>query len=178
MRGSAILLLFVSAAVCCAEDQSALARAAAGCGPANVQFDVKTDKGKMAPTQSEPGKALIVVFEDERHEVQAVRIASDVTTRIGLDGQWVGANHGSSYLSFATDPGEHHLCAEWQSHLKRLSDLGSAITVTTEPGKTYFFRVRVEERNNHPPAVKLEPIDLAQGQFMFSSHSLATSQIK
>ena len=30
----------------------------------------------------------------------------DVTTRIGLDGSWVAANHGPSYAVFAISPGD------------------------------------------------------------------------
>ncbi|MFY9531896.1 MAG: hypothetical protein WAR24_23580 [Candidatus Acidiferrales bacterium] len=39
-----VLLLLLLASPVFAQDQAAVARAAAGCGPDQVEFDVKTDK--------------------------------------------------------------------------------------------------------------------------------------
>jgi hypothetical protein len=122
-----------------------------------------------------PDKALIYVFEDEKRDEKVVQLGS-VTTRVGLDGKWIGANHGTSYFSVIAQPGEHHLCTDWQSSLKRYSRLGSALTVSFEPGKAYFFRVQIEYLPDRPAAVKLEQIDPAQGQFLVSSHSLSTAR--
>jgi hypothetical protein len=38
------------------EDQAAAARAAAGCGPSNVEFDLKTDTKQHPVSQPEPGQ--------------------------------------------------------------------------------------------------------------------------
>jgi Protein of unknown function (DUF2846) len=160
-----------------AQDQAAAARSAAGCGPDEVQFDVKTDKNQHPVASPESGKALVVVFENEKRENTTFKIGA-VTTRVGLDGKWVGANHGESYFFFPVDPGEHRLCTNWQSSLKRFSHLGSATSLTAEPGKVYFFRVEVEERPEHPPAVQLELVDSANGQFQISSRALSTSHPK
>jgi len=37
------------------------------------------------------------------------------TTRAGVDGEWVGVAEGFSYFIFSVYPGEHHLCASWQT---------------------------------------------------------------
>src|SRR4029077_7511834 len=82
------------------------ARIAAGCGPDNVQFDVKVDKNQHPTPQPEAGKAIVYVFEKEISDALAFKIGA-VTTRVGLDGAWVGANHGESYFTFPVDPGDH-----------------------------------------------------------------------
>ena len=170
-------MIFLLPALAMAQDQTSAARAAAGCGPAETQFNVKTDKKQHPMMQPEAGKALVYVFEDEKHENETFRIGA-VTIRVGLDGKWMGANHGDSYFSFAADPGEHRLCTDWQSSLKRLSKLGSAVTINVEAGKIYYYRAQVDERKEHPPAVVLEPIDNAQGQFLISSHALSSFRMK
>lgn len=167
-----VLVLFTLPSLLWSQDQAATARAAAGCGPAEVQFDVKTDKKQHPMPQPESGKALVYVFEDEIQNVSFTIGA--VTTRVGVDGRWVGANHGASYFFFTVDPGEHRLCTAIQSSLKRFSKLGSALTFTAEAGKIYYFRVAVEERQYYPPAADMESIDPAQGHFLISSHALSS----
>jgi hypothetical protein len=109
----------------------------ASCGPADVHFSVKPDRTQRSLAQPEPGKALVYVFE----EFQEQRGFVTPTIRVGQDGAWVGANQGSSYLSFAVEPGEHHLCANWQSSLSSLSSQYSLASFTAESGKIYCFKV-------------------------------------
>jgi hypothetical protein len=92
MKGMLAVSLFIMlAAPLFAQDQATAARTAAGCGADNVQFDVKTDKSQHPQGQVAAGKALVYVFEAERSDAGSLKIGA-VTTRIGLDGQWVGAN--------------------------------------------------------------------------------------
>jgi hypothetical protein len=160
-----------------AQDQAASARAAAGCGPDRVQFDVKTDKKQHSEARPEAGKALVYVFEEERQDPGSLPIFA-ATTRIGLDGQWVGANHGKSYFYFSIDPGEHNLCANWQSSLRLFSKLASAASLTAQTGKVYYFETTIEERNRNKPAVKIEAIDPAEGKLLLASASLSNSRPK
>ncbi len=37
------------------------------------------------------------------------------TVKWGVDGNWVGATQRDTYFYLSVDPGEHHLCAEWES---------------------------------------------------------------
>jgi hypothetical protein len=164
------VLLFLSPVF--AQDQAAAARAAAGCGPSEVQFDVKTDKNQHPVAQPQTGKALVYVFQNELWKA---------TTRVGLDGAWVGANHGESYFFFPVDPGDHRLCTNWQSVHKAFSKLGSAASLTAEAGKVYYFRTKVYESQESPvhrPALKLEPLDSAEGQLLVASSSFSSSHAK
>jgi hypothetical protein len=105
---------------------------------------------------------------------------------VGLDGQWVGANHGNSYFSFAVSPGDHALCASWQttwvkiSALTSAADLISATNLSAEAGKVYYFEASVDERNHdHPqPGVKFKVIDPAEGKLLITAYSLSTSNPK
>src|SRR5262245_42272197 len=82
-------------------------RMAAGCGPAATQFRVKVDKGKHEIANPDAGKSLVyVIVQENPHPGEALYIGN-ITTRVGANGQWVGANYGESYVSFVLEPGEH-----------------------------------------------------------------------
>jgi hypothetical protein len=173
MKKLVAALLLASPILIHAQDQAEAARIAAGCGPSDVRFSVKTDSKQHPLAQPEAGKALVYVFEDEKEEY-GPGIGTAVTTRVGVDGKWTGANHGASYFFFSVDPGEHRLCSNWQSNFEMYSRLGSAMTFTAEAGKVYFFRVELEKRPRHPSALKLEQLDGARGEFMVSNHALSS----
>ena len=100
----ALLVFALLASPGLAQDQAAVARAVAGCGPDKTQFEVTTDKKQHPEAKAEACKAVVYVFEDERRDPN--QRLGVVTIRIGLDGKWVGANHGKSYFFFSLDPGE------------------------------------------------------------------------
>src|ERR1019366_1867895 len=81
-------------------------------------------------------KALVYVIQD----IGSINcIGGCITTKIALDGAWVGANHHNSYFSFAVDPGERHLCANWQSHFARLSQWSVWPTSLPRPARFISF---------------------------------------
>jgi hypothetical protein len=186
MRTLVALLLFALPAIPAhSQDRSAAAPSAAGCGPDKVKFDVKTDKHQHVESQPEPGKALVYVFEQVKLDSDELPV-NLATIRLGLDGQWVGANHGRSYFSFAVDPGDHSICASWQTtwvkvaRLAPASSLASAASLTAEAGKVYYFEANVDERNHdrRQPGVKLEAVDPAEAKLLIADSSLSTSHPK
>ncbi|HTU35806.1 MAG TPA: hypothetical protein VMF66_18540 [Candidatus Acidoferrum sp.] len=154
-----------------AQDQAMAARTAAGCGADNTQYAVKTDKAQHPQGQIPGGKALVYVFEQEKVG-PGFKIGA-VTVRVGLDGQWIGANHGNTYFFFAVAPGDHSICANWQSSIGRLAKLASAASLTAAPGQTYYFQARVDERSHDNPAVWMEPVDPAEAKILIASASLS-----
>jgi hypothetical protein len=102
----AALLLFVALPVF-AQNPDLIPHAQPACGATSAQFQVTRSNTHTEP-QVDPGKALIYLVEEQKF-----RAFRDVTVRVGLDGQWVGATRGASYLSFAVEPGEHHLCVDF-----------------------------------------------------------------
>jgi uncharacterized protein DUF2846 len=172
MRFALALLLFTLSAF--AQDPAAVSAAQAACGPKNVNFDVKNDDSQHTVGQPEAGKALVYVIQD----IGAVNcIAGCITTKIAVDGTWVGANHHNSYFSFAVDPGERHLCANWQSRFGRLSQIVGLAHFTAEAGKVYYFRTRVlgAQATNF---FDFEPIDSDQGRLFVASIPLSVSHTK
>lgn len=100
MKATAIVLLLASSAF--AADQAAVAAAESACRPVNIKFDAKADTSQHPAAQAQDGKALVHVVEAfERPGNQLAR----PTTKVGLDGVWVGANKNNSYFFFSVEPG-------------------------------------------------------------------------
>ncbi len=173
-----ILVVLLFAAPVFAQDDAA-ARTAAGCGPNEVKFDVKTDKKQHPISQPESGKALVYVFADENADNGGIRIGG-LTTRVGLDGAWVGANKGKSYFFFSVDSGAHRLCTNWQSGVSSRSKLGSVAGLTVEAGKIYYFRTShyFVPEGQRQLGLKLEPLDPAEAQLLIAFCSLSTFHAK
>ena len=159
------------------QDDAATARAAAGCGPEQVNFEVKADKKQHPAPQPEAGQGLVYVFADVPGTNYGGIAVHTVTTRVGLDGTWVGANNNHSYFFFAVSPGDHRLCTNWQSSLASRSKVAQAITLTAEAGKVYYFRIKMVFPENRV-IMKLEPLDPAEGQLLVASSSLSTSTVQ
>lgn len=148
MRTILVVVLFAASAL--AQDSAAIMAAQAACGTPDIKFDAKQDAVLHPTPQPEPGKALVYVIEDlgqcsgcEAHSSAFFNNVDQALTKVGMDGAWTGANRGRSYISFAADPGEHHLCINWQSRLEVRSHAYDMANFTAEEGKVYYFRERV-----------------------------------
>jgi len=167
-----LILLFVALPVL-AQDDAAKARMAAGCGPNEVNFEVKTAKKQHPSGRPEAGKALVYVFSNTAGD-NAKLVVGAAVIRFGLDGTWVGATELKSYFFFQVDPGEHRLCTSWQSSLKSRNAVSVAKSFTAEAGKVYYFAL---ETSNHPQpgkAEKLVAVDPAEGQLFVASSAYST----
>jgi hypothetical protein len=168
-------LVFVVTALCAvtalAQDQAAMPVAESACGPAGVQFDVRRDNKAHAIAQPEAGKALVYVVQDMG---PGPCPWSCVTTRVGLDGAWVGANNRNSYISFSVDAGERHLCVSRQSSIGLLAQMTSLAHFTAEAGKTYYFRARTIS-SREVLFLDLDPIDSDEGRYLIASYPLSVS---
>jgi hypothetical protein len=171
-----LLAVLLFAAPALAQDQVP-SFAAAGCGPDKVKFDVKAYDHAPAPATLQPGKALVYAFEDISRSNFGF---GGVTTKLGVDGTWVGANFDNSYFVFSVDPGDHSLCTSWQSSRTTLSKLHAAASLSAKAGKVYYFRTVVfySAVTGFQPAVKLEPVDPAEGRLLLASSPFSTSQPK
>lgn len=171
MKIALVLVLFAACAF--AQDPAAIAVATAGCGPKDVRFDAKEDATQHPVPQPESGKALVFVVQ-EFGEVQCKGCA---LTKVGVDGNWVGANQGNSYFSFAVDPGEHHLCVNWQSRLEWRSRAFALANFTAEADKVYYFRTRLfSTRSDY--VFDLDLVNTDQGKLLVASSAFSVSQVK
>jgi hypothetical protein len=177
MMNKALLVVLLLASPVFAQDDEAKARRAAGCGPNEIKFDVKSDKKSHPTGQPEAGKALVYVFGDEDIDNSGVHIGS-VITRIGLDGTWVGAKNLKSYLFFQVTLGDHRLCTSRQSSLKSLTEISAATSFTAEAGEVYYFRLKTPEHAPPKESVRLVPVDPAQAQLLIASSAYSTFQQK
>lgn len=171
MRLAAALILSAASACAFAQDQSAVTAAESACGPVGVHLDAKRDDSQHAIAQPEVGKALVYVIQDIG---VTSCIGTCITTRVGLDGAWVGANANSSYFSFSVDAGEHHLCVNRQSHIDILSQMVALARLTAEPGKTYYFRTRTMGGRDSL-FLDLDAIDPDQARLFIASYPLSVS---
>jgi hypothetical protein len=171
MKATLVMLLLAAAAF--AQNAPAIAP---GCGAADAKFSVKTDKSQHPSAQPEKGKAVIYFMEDDDSFESFPR----PTTRLGIDGTWVGANHGDSYFYVTVEPGEHHLCASWQGLVViRAQETSAAAHFTAEAGQSYYFRVRNTWLREHGVTrVELSPLDSDEGQLLASRYAFSSSQLK
>lgn len=144
------------------------------CGPPGVNFDTVASAGQP-PAKPESGKALVYVVADFPGPPGAI---GTPTIKIGVDGKWVGATHGRSYVFFVADEGEHHLCINWQSRWEGLSKIVSFAHVVAEPGKTYYFRARALYYSHSPMYLDLDAIDADEGKYLVSISPLSTAHPK
>jgi len=147
------------------------------CGPWNEKFQIDFDDSHPPIPQVEPGKALIFVIEDQQYLG-----VNDVTVRVGLDGAWVGATVGDSYLFFTVEPGEHHLCVDIRPGILDPGHTISLFGLTAERGKVYHFRARTiggrEGPSVHTISIDLDPLNSDEGNFLVASSPLSVSKSK
>ena len=147
--------------------QARCARLPDACGDNRIQFDVKTLKNQPAPPPR--GKAQIVFVENEN---QMVAPFSYATVRFGLDGVWVGADYGNSYLVVDIAPGIHHLCASWQGALG-WKKFGLA-PLTAEPGKVYYFAAQVTVESESYSEFSLSQLNDDEGKYRVNAFKRST----
>jgi hypothetical protein len=170
------LVFFLLAAPAFAQNKLTDTALVPACGPDNSKFEVQTAKAQNVSMQPDAGKDLVVFIEDDSE------FASHPAppTRAGLDGSWMGATHGNSFLSFSIDPGEHHLCASWQtSVILGRGHKTAAAHFTAEAGNVYYFRVKnTWARDVGAAGIALNPLDSDEGQLLTNKYSLSTSHPK
>ena len=153
--------------------ENAATTGAPGCGPDQETFDVTTAKNPSAIAPPEAGKTSIYVLQDDRQFESRPR----PTTRVGVDGKWVGAMHSNSYLHARVEPREHHLCTSWQSFVGIGFGLKvAALHFTAEAGKSYYFVVKDKWSSEHGRGdITFEPLDSDEGQLLASKFAFSTS---
>jgi hypothetical protein len=176
MKTVLILMLLTLSAVA---QQEAPAIATA-CGSKDVKYEARLDESQHTLAQPEAGKALVYFIQD----IGVVNcLGACMTTRIGLDGAWVGANQHNSYFSASVEPGEHHVCASPQSRLlpkpsaKYAGVLVALRHFTAEAGNVYYFRMRSFGAPNQE-IFDLDPIDADQAKYLMAYYPLSVSHAK
>ena len=106
----------------------------AACGADTTQF--KVSHTNTQPTLTPPaGQALIVLIQKPTGE----EFASDPIIRLAVDGTWVGAVKGNSYIAVPVSPGSHKLCVSRQSKYDDEKDNLSTAPLNAQAGAVYYF---------------------------------------
>lgn len=178
MKSTLALLFVVLPAFAVAQDNpmTPATAAAPGCGTFDVKFEVKTDRSQHPVVKPGPGKALVYFLQDDAYFQSIPR----PTTRFGLDGNWVGATQSNAYFYVSVNPGEHHLCAGWQSFVGFSSGQGiAAAHFTAGAGNTYYFLVRDHsDRERGPAGMEFAPVDSDEALLLMSRFGFSTSHPK
>ena len=156
-----------------AQDLQATKAAQQACGRAGVAFDKKDglEQHRALPVIL-PGKALVYLVQLEgTREGSCIGNCSSVV-RFGLDGQWKGATWGNSFVSAVVDPGDHHLCVNWDTRVKKLQQVVTLKAMHAEPGRTYFFGVRTLNVGGPGGAdqLVLEPLDEDEASMLLEAY--------
>ena len=166
MKASVMISIFSLLIVAMAEAQSA--SVASACGQPNTKFDVKVSP-YVAPG-AETERAIMFIIERDL----TARTLVTPSTRLGMDGEWLGATKGNSYSFFVVTPGIHHLCAN--TRFGGVGGVGDAfLHFDAKPGATYFFEVRntrVEELHD----VSLVQVDEDEGKHLLSTSAFVSSR--
>jgi hypothetical protein len=169
LRLAMIVLFFVFAHAAFAAASKGV-REAPACGLDNVSYSVHLNDNSAPDAPSQPGKALVYFIQDG-----GTGSIDYPTTRMALDGNWVGANHGDSYFAVGVDPGEHHVCATLQTSL-----MGQRVELahfSAEAGKAYYFRTRLI-LSSSVELLEFAPIDSDQGSYLAGIFPLSESKPK
>jgi hypothetical protein len=167
------LFAFLFVAFASASAQNPFGALPSACGSKDANFNVKLDKSQHPLTQPEPGKARVYFIHDSGAATGILNLADPMM--LGVDGAWVGANHGNSYFSVSVDPGEHHVCASsWFSREAKLVVLAH---LQAEVGGTYFYRTRIVKLRD-TQYLELDPVDSDEGKYLIASYPLSISHPK
>jgi hypothetical protein len=139
----------------------------AACGDLNVDLSVDLDKRAQDTVVPQPDKAVVYFIQETGLDINLFY----PTTRVGVDGKWVGGNKKNSYFSFVVAPGEHHVCVAIQSSI--VKENGELTHFRAEAGKVYYFRTRISWGKDAPQYLSVEPVDSDEAKYLIGSFSLA-----
>jgi len=144
------------------------------CGDLRVSMAVDLDNAHHDIAQPEPGKATIYFIQDTG---TFLKTPAYPTSKIGIDGNWVGTNKKNSYFSVSIDPGERHLCAAVQSSFVHEKTIALA-HFTAEAGKVYFYRTKMFFADTNLEYFDLNPVDQDEAAYLISFYPLAKAQTR
>jgi hypothetical protein len=144
------------------------------CGDLRVSMAVDLDNSHHDIAKPDPGKATIYFIQDTG---TFLKTPAYPTSKIGIDGNWVGANKKDSYFSVSVDPGEHHLCAAVQSSFVHEKTAALA-HFTAEAGKVYFYRTKMFFADTNLEYFDLNPVDQDEAAYLISFYPQAKAQTR
>jgi hypothetical protein len=133
----------------------------------HAEFVVEQVK-KQAPAAPEPGKAIVYFIQKESGPY--------FTTRVGMDGAWIGMIQHEAYIFVSVAPGEHHACAATLNQKHREAEL---VHFVAEAGKAYYYLVRgIGGAGKDSGTTVISPADLDEALFLIASDPQSVAKPK
>lgn len=152
-----------------AQNPAAVKTAEAACGRPDTKFDVDRVRNGV-PTPAPARAATVYVIENTWTPRSPI-------VRVALDGNWVGASRGWSYLVFPAASGPHHLCISKQSRSKSLDDHVALAPLDAKAGHTYYFLADTWSALL-PGLMQLDSIDPDEAKLLVAQRPLAVSHAR
>ncbi len=114
-----------------------------------------------------PGKALAYLVQDNSFFDKNKK--DQPIVKWGVDGDWVGATRHKTYLAISLDPGEHHVCGEWQEPPTiAVVPIDGHLKFTAVAGRTYYFRATnvYQPHSLHAATLVLSPTSSDSGALL------------
>ncbi|HVC90630.1 MAG TPA: hypothetical protein VND66_08410 [Acidobacteriaceae bacterium] len=159
-----------------AQNAPTVRQAESACGSLHVNFHVDRSGSQHPLATPIAGKAQVYIIEDWIPPGISNLFNISPTIRVGLDGKWMGADQENSYLFFAVESGEHHLCVSTQSKVHQPHDV-ALYGFNAKPDQRYFFRVRMPRIGN-TTALLLDPLNIDEAQLLLARYPHASSTVK
>lgn len=171
-------LSYLSISTASGLSQTARAAASVACGPDDIKFDAH-QSDQHSSLSPRDGESAVYVFSMLNSTGMP---GCEVVSRIGLDGKWIGANCGASYLFTNVSAGEHHLCADWQPSLFIRGPFGSRplpflTSFNAQAGKSYYFLARILYAKGISE-IALDPVSGDEGQLLIANSPMSISKPK
>ena len=152
----------------------------AACGDEAVSYSVS--RGPVGDNVAAPDPSTATVYIVELYNLADKGRFARPTLRHGLDGVWLGATQGFTYVSAPVKPGPHHLCSRWQSAFGKLSDQISLDNFDAVAGRRYYFRVQINVEGGNdapgPASIDLQQVSEDEGRFLISEAAQSISKPK
>lgn len=142
--------------------------AASSCGPANAPLHVHLDKRSHDLLPPEPGRARVYFIQEAGTPINLAY----PTTRVGLDGAWVGALRPNAYFAASVAPGEHHVCAVL--HSLAFGAVTELAQFSAGPDKTYYYRSRLILMQDRV-YLELQPVDPDEALHLIASDPVSVA---
>jgi len=148
---------------------------AAACGSARANYNVNRGAATIDLAPPPPGQALVYIIETMPDYPFVTK-----KVNIGLDGSWLGATDAMTHMSFAVDPGPHHLCAVYQGHATSMDEEGQTLLLhlDVQAGHVYYIRYHAMFLKDSPGIAFFENIDADEGLYLLQRTDPATSTLK
>jgi hypothetical protein len=171
MKTALILLLTIllpaAVSIRAQQPQTALPSA---CGPADAKFWSKAgERSQKSESKQDAGKARIYFVHQLGNGNGPWTGTGQPTFPIGLDGNWVGAVHDSSFFFVDVAPGEHHVCVLEQTYRRTGGDSLELMPLRVEAGNSYFVLTRMEITGSNMGNFSLSEANRDMGQFLIDT---------